>query len=81
MLEGNKFSVVKQKKKGEFSISQITNKVLKDYGINMKVEEFKQISNHLPSRIIITGSPVMKSKQKHTKLYDLGKISYILGGD
>ena len=81
MLEGNKYSVSKQKKKGEFSVSQITKDILKKYGIPYSVNEFKGMLNHFPSRTIITGSPVNKFKQKHTKIYDLNEIAYCLGFD
>lgn len=76
-----KLSISKQKKKGEFSVSQITPKILKQYGINLDVESFKGFLRHFPSRTIITGSPIDKTKQKHTKLYNLDEIAYYLGGD
>lgn len=74
-------SIANQKKKGEFSVAQITPKVLKQYGINLDVDSFKGFLRHFPSMTITTGSPIDKSKQKHIKLYNLDEISYYLGGD
>ena len=77
MLNGNKFSVLKQKKKGEFSISQITPGILKKYGINMTVSRFKNLAKRLPGRLVTTGSPFDVNKQRQTKLYDLNELSEI----
>lgn len=77
MLNG-KLSVLRQKKVGEFPVSQITADVLKKYKINMSVSRFKNLIRCFPYRIIITGSPFDETKQRQTKLYDLIEIAEIV---
>ena len=75
MLENNKYCVSKQRWKDEFSISEITDKKLKKYGINMDINQFKRLSLILPGRYVIVGSPINTNKRKRVKLFNLDELS------
>lgn len=77
MLEKNNYCVSKQRFKDEFCISEITNKKLEKYGINMDINKFKRLSLILPGRYIIVGSPVDTKKRKKVKLFNLNELSKI----
>lgn len=77
MLEKNNYCVSKQRFKNEYCISEITNKKLKKYGINMDIKDFKKLSLILPGRYIMVGSPVDIKKRKKVKLFNLDELSKI----